>query len=52
MVFDKEMKVIVDTLNKSEASAFIKFLESEIMRHQIDIDQAKETIEKVKAERL
>jgi hypothetical protein len=50
MVFDEEMKVITSTLNDSEARAFVKFLESEILRHQIDIDQAKRLISRVKAE--
>ena len=40
MIFNKDHKVIIETLNKDEAKAFIKFLESEIIRHSDDIDQA------------
>lgn len=48
MKFDKENKVIISTLSPLEASAFIKFLESEIIRHQRDIKEAKELIEKIR----
>ena len=36
--------VIIETLTKDEASAFIKFLESEIIRHQEDIEGARDKI--------
>ena len=52
MIFNKEHKVIVSTLNEAEARAFIKFLESEIIRHKDDINQAKSLIGLVKKEIL
>jgi hypothetical protein len=42
MKFDDECKVIVETLNKNEARAFVKFLKSEMARHQMDIDNARD----------
>lgn len=42
MKFDIEAKVIVETLNREEARAFVKFLKSEILRHQVDIQQAED----------
>ena len=47
MKFDEANKVIVDTMNRDEAKAFVKFLESEILRHQQDIQQADDLIMKV-----
>jgi len=44
MIFNKEHKVIVDSLTYEESTAFIKFLKSEIIRHQVDIQQAKDLI--------
>lgn len=44
MIFNEDHKVIVSTLTKEEAKAFIKFLASEIIRHQDDINQAKALI--------
>ena len=52
MIFNDQHKVIVSTLTKSEAGAFIKFLESEIIRHQDDINQAKSLIGYVRKEVL
>ncbi len=53
MIFDlKSHKVIVSSLNQDEARAFIKFLESEIIRHKDDINQAKSLIGYVKKEVL
>lgn len=52
MQFDKENKVIIETLNQAEARAFIKFLHSEILRHQNDIQRARELIERVKGLKL
>jgi len=53
MIFDNSShKVIIETLNKPEAIAFTKFLESEIIRHQDDIKQARELIELVIRERI
>ena len=52
MIFNEQHKVIVSSLNQDEASAFIKFLESEIIRHQDDINQAKALIGLVKKEIL
>jgi len=40
MKFDDEYKVIVDSMNTPEARAFVLFLKSEIVHHQIDIDNA------------
>lgn len=40
MKFNPKHKVIIDSLDMSEAKAFVKFLESEIIRHQDDIIQA------------
>ena len=52
MIFNSEHKVIIETLGISEAVAFIKFLQSEIIRHQDDIRQAEGLIELVKIQRL
>ena len=41
MKFNEE-KVIIDTLTPIEAKAFVKFLKSEIARHQMDIDNARD----------
>jgi hypothetical protein len=48
MKFNQESKVIISTLNKDEARAFCKFLESEIIRHEDDIEQARNLISLVK----
>lgn len=48
MLFDEANKVIIDTLNKTQAKAFVKFLNSEIIRHALDIQQAYDLIETVK----
>jgi len=48
MIFNKEHKVIVETLDEPEAKAFVKFLESEILRHGDDIEHAKDLIKLVK----
>jgi len=48
MIFDNENKVIIETMNKVEARVFIKFLQSEIARHLMDIRQAHELIREVK----
>ena len=40
MKFNEENKVIIETMNAAEASAFVKFLRSEIARHEMDIDNA------------
>ena len=47
MVFGEDNKVIISTLNEAEASAFIKFLQSEILRHERDIKDAHYLIEVV-----
>ena len=52
MDFNDEHKVIISTLTQDEARAFVKFLESEIIRHQDDINQAKSLIGYVKKEVL
>lgn len=48
MIFNSQHKVIIDSLSLNEASAFIKFLQSEIIRHWDDIQQAKDLIALVK----
>jgi len=47
MIFNSQHKVIIDTLNQDEAIAFVKFLQSEIIRHEDDIQQARDLIFKV-----
>jgi len=44
MKFDEQNKVIIETMNQDEAKAFVKFLKSEIARHFMDIDNAKDLI--------
>lgn len=51
MIFN-DNKVIVGTLNTAEARAFVKFLQSEIIRHEDDINQAKSLIGYVRKEVL
>ena len=41
MEFDEECKVIINSMDKVEAQAFLKFLLSEIKRHHQDIRQAR-----------
>jgi len=41
MEFDISHKVKIETMTREEASAFVKFLDSEIRRHQMDIEDAK-----------
>ena len=45
-------KVIVKSLNQDEARAFVKFLQSEIIRHEDDLNQAKSLIGLVRKEIL
>ena len=47
MKFDDQCKVIIDTMDESEAKAFIKFLASEIFRHMRDIDDARKLVKTV-----
>lgn len=47
MKFDNDDKVIIETMNSVEASAFLKFLSSEVKRHQRDIDEAYKLMDKV-----
>jgi len=47
MKFNEQNKVIIETMNPNEAKAFIKFLQSEIARHQMDIDNAIDLIHQV-----
>ena len=47
MIFNNEHKVIIDSLSRDEAVAFVKFLRSEIIRHEDDIQQARDLIYKV-----
>lgn len=48
MKFNKKHLVIINTLSNWEAIAFIQFLESEIIRHQDDIEAARKLIKLVK----
>ena len=48
MDFNSDNKVIIDSMDRTEAKAFIKFLESKILRHQKDIQQADGLIMEVK----
>lgn len=41
MEFDEANLVIIDTMNKDEAKAFVLFLASEILRHKEDMFKAK-----------
>jgi len=50
MDFDSTNKVLIDTMDSIEAKAFIKFLISEIKRHEMDIDNAHDLIKKVTEE--
>ena len=47
MIFNAQHLVIIDSLQPNEARAFVKFLESEILRHRGDIIQAQELINRV-----
>lgn len=49
MRFDETNKVIIETLKENEARAFIKFLQSEIARHERDIEDAQKLIKIVEA---
>ena len=48
MKFDETNKVILGTMTRIEAKAFVKFLRSEIARHRQDIQQAGDLIMVVK----
>lgn len=48
MIFNNQHKVIIESMTLQEARAFIKFLESEIIRHGDDILQARDLIALVK----
>ncbi len=48
MIFNNQHKVIIESLNVHEASAFVKFLKSEIIRHEDDILQARDLVIMVK----
>jgi len=47
MEFDDYNLVIIETMNIAEASAFIMFLGSEILRHKDDITKAQLLIKQV-----
>ena len=40
MEFTEECKVIIGTMDESDAKAYVKFLLTEIARHKQDIDNA------------
>ncbi len=44
MIFNEQHKVIINSLNEDESRAFVKFLESEIIRHEDDIQQTRDLI--------
>lgn len=48
MKFDKEDITIVDTLNKIEAKAYIKFLLSEKRRHLRDVEFIDKRVKEVR----
>lgn len=52
MQFDDHNKVIFSTLTKETAPLYILFLESEIRRHQVDIDDTEALIKRIKKEIL
>lgn len=47
MEFDEANLVIISTMNRTEAKAFVLFLSSEILRHKEDMTKAKLLIEAV-----
>jgi len=47
MRFDEQHMVLINSLTTEEASAFIKFLKSEILRHEMDIKNARNLIYKI-----
>ena len=49
MQFAENNKVILDSMTEWEANAFVKFLMSEILRHQYDIHKAQDLIREVTA---
>ncbi len=44
MKFNSEHKVIISSMNQTEAKIFIIFLKTEIVRHYDDIKQAEDLI--------
>ena len=48
MDFSEEAKVLISTMDRQQAEAFVIFLHTEIVRHARDIEEAKELIEEVK----
>ena len=48
MQFNEKQKVIIESLTVPEANAFIKFLETEVIRHMVDIEKAEELIIQVR----
>ena len=48
MIFDEKHMVLIGSLNKDEAKAFVKFLLSEKYRHMDDIKMLDERIALVK----
>ena len=47
MIFNEQHLVIINSLTPEEARAFVKFLDSEIIRHRDDIINAQELINQV-----
>lgn len=48
MEFNEQQLVIISTLSKEEARVFIKFLDTEILRHKKDIEDAEKLISHVR----
>lgn len=47
MKFNEVNLVIMESMDKMEAKVFVKFLKSEIARHDMDIDNARDLIKEV-----
>ncbi len=52
MKFEEEYLIVVNSLTRDEASAFIKFLQSEIIMLKEGIEKAENLIEVVRAKGL
>jgi hypothetical protein len=48
MIFDSDHKPLISSMNKFEATAYIKFLKGEIERYEIYIKESKNIISLIK----
>lgn len=48
MKFNKENKVIIESMDEAECRAFVKFLQSEIYRHLRDVADAEDLMREVR----